>query len=170
MGTLSAGDARRMAGISDALEITRETANRIDDGRRTQTVTLGQLDQAIGDLAARLEQPGENDRDLASRLAEFSALAETIADISRALSIESNADAGEDLVFWAEAVCAAIESHSREFSGDAMKICTDHLLSLAKRARTMALEMEFGFLLDKDRKLLSIGYLASEGQLQFQLL
>ena len=46
-----------------------------------------------------------------------------------------------------------------------MEICADRLLSLAKRARTMALEMEFGFLLDKDRKLLSIGYLASEGQL-----
>ena len=36
------------------------------------------------------------------------------------------------------------------------------LLSLEKAARATALEMEFDFLLDKDRKLLSIGYLASE--------
>ena len=55
-------DARCLAGIADALEITRETANRIDDGRRTQTVTLRQLDQAIEDLATRLEQHGETDR------------------------------------------------------------------------------------------------------------
>ena len=156
---------RRMTGIADALEITRETANRIGDGRRTQTVTFGQLDRAIEVLAVKLKQPAENDRDVASRLAEFAVLAETIADISRALSIESNADAGEDLVFWAGAVCAAIESHGRDFTGDVMEICTDRLLSLAKCARSMALEMEFGFLLDKDRKLLSIGYLASEGQL-----
>ena len=154
---------RRMTGIADALEITREMANRIGDGRRTQTVTFGQLDRAIEALAVKLKQPVENDRDVASRLAEFAVLAETIADISRALSIESNADAGEDLVFWAGAVCAAIESHGRDFTGDVMK--TDRLLSLAKCARSMALEMEFGFLLDKERKLLSIGYLASEGQL-----
>ena len=95
----------------------------------------------------------------------FAVFAETIADISRALSIESNADAGQDLVFWAEAVCAAISSHRRDDAADAIEACADRLLSLAKRARIMALEMEYGFLLDKDRKLLSIGYLASEGKL-----
>jgi cyclic beta-1,2-glucan synthetase len=158
-------DECRMTGIVDALEVTRETANQMGDKRRTQTVTFSQLDHAIEVLAAKLMQPAEKDQSVASRLAEAAVLAETLADISRALSIESNADAGQDLVFWAEAACAAIDSHRRDFAGDAMDICSHRLLSLAKQARTMALEMEFGFLFDKDRKLLSIGYLASEGQL-----
>jgi cyclic beta-1,2-glucan synthetase len=157
-------DERRLAGIADALEIVRETANRIGDARRTQTVTLRQLDQAIEGLSTRLGR-SERDGDIAARLTEFAGLAETIADMSRALSIESNADAGQDLVFWAEAVCRAIESHRRDCSGDATETRAARLLSLANRARTMAHEMEFGFLLDNDRKLLSIGYLASEGQM-----
>ena len=56
-------------------------------------------------------------------------------------------------------------SHRRDFTGDGPGVCEDRLRSLAKRARAMALDMEFGFLLDQDRKLLSIGYLASEGQI-----
>jgi cyclic beta-1,2-glucan synthetase len=154
-------DDRRLTGIADALEIARETANRIGDGRRTQTVTLGQFDQAIGTLAVLLGEPAEKERDVASRLAEFAVMADTIADMARALSMESNADAGQELVFWAEAVCAAIESHIRDFASG--ELCADRLLALAARARTTALAMEFGFLLDTDRKLLSIGYLASEG-------
>jgi cyclic beta-1,2-glucan synthetase len=157
------GSDRRLAGIADALEIARETANRIDEGRRTQTVTLSQFDQAIGALAVSLREPAEQDRDIASRLAEFAILAETIADMARALAMESSADVGQDLVFWAEAVCAAIASHARDFAGDGT--CAERLLALATHARTTALAMEFGFLLDTDRKLLSIGYLASDGRL-----
>ena len=41
----------------------------------------------------------------------------------------------------------------------------ERLPALEKAARAMALAMEFGFLLDNDRKLLSIGYLVSEGTL-----
>ncbi len=160
--------ARCPAGIADALEIVRETARRIGDGRRTQTVTLRQLDQSIEALAVKLRQPFRNDQNvLVHRIGEFAILAETIADISRALSIESNAEVGQDLVFWAEAVCTAIESHNRDFTCGDLENCAERLLSLAKRARATALEMEFGFLLDKDRKLLSIGYLASEGQIDF---
>ena len=163
----SLNGARCLTGISDALEITRDTANRIGDGRRTQTVTFPQLNQAIEAFAVKLGQPAENEQNIMLRLGEFAIMAETIADMSRALSIESNADAGQDLVFWAEAVCAAIESHVRDFSGDEMASWADRLRSIARQARATALEMEFGFLLDKDRKLLSIGYLASEGQIDF---
>ena len=41
--------------------------------------------------------------------------------------------------------------------------CIARLHAVAQTSREMALEMEFAFLLDDDRKLLSIGYLASEG-------
>ena len=38
--------ASRLAGIGDALDLAREEAGRLNDGRRTQTVTWRQLDDA----------------------------------------------------------------------------------------------------------------------------
>ena len=45
-------DARRLAGIADALDLAREEAGRLNDGRRTQTVTWRQLDDALAALTA----------------------------------------------------------------------------------------------------------------------
>ena len=45
-------DERRLAGVADALELMREEADRLRDGRRTQTVTWRQLDDALALLAA----------------------------------------------------------------------------------------------------------------------
>ena len=44
------------------------------------------------------------------------------------------------------------------------------LLALAELASTISAEMEFGFLLDPDRQLLSIGYLGGRGQPRSELL
>ena len=49
-------DERRLAGIADALELMREEAGRLRDGRRTQTVTWRQLDEALAVLAANLRR------------------------------------------------------------------------------------------------------------------
>jgi cyclic beta-1,2-glucan synthetase len=157
--------AGRFAGIVDALELAREEADRIGDGRRTQTATWRQLEEAIASLTVDLRQPLNNHANTAERLLEFAIRAETIADIARVLSIESGKDAGSDLVFWADAVGHAIGSHSRDFEKSEPTSSSDRLSALSKAARAMALEMEYGFLFDEDRKLLSIGYLASEGKL-----
>ena len=157
--------AGRLAGVADALLMAREEASRINDGRRTRTVTWRQLDEAIENLAIDLRQHQQVDTRITDRIASFTVRAETIADISKALSSEIGSDAGSDLVFWTDAVCRAIKSHSRDFSGSEGVTSSGRLSTLAKSARAMGLEMEYGFLFDEDRKLLSIGYLASEGKL-----
>ena len=161
----SFSDMGRFAGIADALELTREEANRMSDGRRTQTVTWRQLDEAIATLASELHQLPQDNDSLANRLARFSHHAETIVDISRALSLRAERAIVRTLVFWANAVRHAIRSHSRDFGETEQANSARRVLVLAKGTRTMALEMEYGFLLDEDRKLLSIGYLASEDKL-----
>lgn len=161
----SLNDASRLAGIADALELTREEANRMSDGRRTQTVTWRQLDEAIAILAKDLRHIPKTHEAMAERLAKLAVSAETIVDISKALSIESGTGDESDLVFWADAVGNGIRSHSRDFAEPEPARTADRLSALAKGARAMALEMEYGFLLDEDRKLLSIGYLTSEGKL-----
>ena len=158
-------DARRLAGIADALEIARKEANRVSDGRRTGTVTWRQLGEAIETLAIDLRQGQQDPASISKRLADFTFRAETIADISKALSSESGKDIDSDLVFWADAVCRAIKSHSRDFGDSPPAISAVRLSTLAKRVRAMALEMEYRFLFDEERKLLSIGYLSSEGKL-----
>jgi cyclic beta-1,2-glucan synthetase len=158
-------DTVRLAGIADALELTRQEADRVSDGRRTQTVTWRQLHEAIAILAIDLRKAPESHQGMPERLAGFAVRAETIADICMALCVETGKGAEADLVFWAEAVRRAIASHSRDFVESETATSAVRLEILAKQTRTMALEMEYGFLFDEDRKLLSIGYLASEGKL-----
>ena len=96
--------ARRLAGIADAIALTREEASRLRDQRRMQTVTWRQLDDALAGLAA--EAAREPDEDMAPRLAALAAGAETVADIARAFAIERGDDVGADMLFWAEAARA----------------------------------------------------------------
>jgi len=156
-----------LAGIADALDLTRAEAVGLRDGRRTQTVTLRQLDEALAALASdvrRMPLPEEN---LSRRLDHLAAAAETMLDIARALATERGDPAGSDMLFWAQASLDAIDSHRRDLTSDAAAGAelAARLAALEDTARSMALEMEFGFLLDEDRNLLSIGYLMSEGTL-----
>ena len=76
-------------------------------------------------------------------------------------------DTGADMLFWAETTLRAIESHRRDLDGStkAAASLAARLSTLEEAARATALAMDFGFLLDHDRKLLSIGYLVAEGTL-----
>src|SRR5665647_1499944 len=158
-------DARRFAGIADSLELAREEAARMSDGPRTQTMTWRQLEEAIAKLAIDLRQPVPDRVNVAERLAEFARSADAIADISTVLSIESGKGVDSDLVFWTNAVRHAIGSHGRDAADTESANTAARLSALARNARTTALEMQYTFLLDEDRKLLSIGYLVSEGML-----
>ena len=105
--------------------------------------------------------------DLVRQLAGLAVQAETMADIARALANERGDDAGADLLFWAQASVSSIEAHRRDLGQEieAAAPLAARLSILEDTARSMALEMEFGFLLDHERKLLSIGYLVPEAAL-----
>ncbi len=152
--------AQRLAGIADALDLAREATDLLRDGRRTQTVTWHQLDHALTALAAGMRQPEQDDGNLAARLADLAAQAETVADIAAAFASERGDDAGADMLFWLAAARRSIDSHRRDIgqSPDAAAALATRLAALETTARGMALEMGYGFLLDPDRKLLSIGY------------
>jgi cyclic beta-1,2-glucan synthetase len=136
--------AQRLGGISDALDLAREATDQLRDGRRTQTVTWHQLDDALATLAAgarsaRVElaredptrmdpAPGDPARTeppqqdparadneiIAPLLAELAAQAETVADIAAALAAERGDDTGADMLFWIAAARRAIDSHRRD--------------------------------------------------------
>lgn len=62
--------------------------------------------------------------------------------------------------FWVDALKAIVAEHGRDALActQAPQDLTTRLKALAETARHMALAMDFAFLLDRDRKLLSIGY------------
>ena len=160
-------DRQRLAGIGDALELVREAAAPLRDGRRTQAVTWAQFDEARAQLMASVGRPVIDGETTFDRLAELASLSETMADMARVLLAERSDDSGADMLFWVEATQNSIESHRRDLIASAHVSAStqSRLAALVATARSMALAMEFGFLLDPDRKLLSIGCVAPEGTL-----
>ncbi|HSE00793.1 MAG TPA: glucoamylase family protein, partial [Burkholderiales bacterium] len=160
------------AGIEDGIDLTRESSQGLPDDRRTQTITQHQLGEALDALTAALRQdpvlqhpvPTEA---IAARLEELAPQGATMVDIARALASERGDDASAEMLFWAEATLGAIESHRRDIAqtADSIRSLGQRMATLEATARAMAGAMEFGFLLDPERKLLSIGYRVAEGNL-----
>ena len=172
IGQPTAAGPERVAGIEDGLSLTRQALEGLPDDRRTQTITRHQLDGALDALSAALRQhrsrqgqmpPG----DIAARLLELSSHATTMVDIAQTLASERGDEAGAEMLFWTEATQRSIESHRRDLmqSADAAHSLERRLATLEVAARAMAGAMEFGFLLDPERRLLSIGYRVADGSL-----
>jgi cyclic beta-1,2-glucan synthetase len=111
--------------------------------------------------------------------------AETISDPERAFQIEelalslvttvqivseSDSDTYSDLAFWVNAILTAVRAFLSEIEAETTAFYPDP--SLANRldavenlVRTFAQAMDFAFLLDPERKLLSIGYRETAGTL-----
>ncbi|WP_085315555.1 GH36-type glycosyl hydrolase domain-containing protein [Derxia lacustris] len=77
------------------------------------------------------------------------------------------AERSPDPRYWHDAAHRSAAEHSRDehLRHDEAQLLAQRLASLAARARAFALAMDFAFLLDRDRKLLSIGYSAADNRL-----
>ena len=142
--------ARRFSGVADALDITRAECARLRDGRKTQTVTLHQLDDALAAVGSALQQASLSQVDCQAQLAGLRANVETMVDIASALAAERGDASGADMLLWARAVLSSIEAHCHDLAqaADAALAQKERLAVLESLARSMALAMEFGFLLD----------------------
>nr|WIE91350.1 glucoamylase family protein [Mesorhizobium sp. WSM4875] len=164
-GDLSA--AARLKGIDDALDIMVNEVNKLRDGRRTDTVTWRQLDDAITLLAADLHRPLAAPEEMAERLSALATSVETLVDITQALALERAEDGSAEMLFWTRAIRNSIASHKRDLdgSGPTAAEMSLRLGAIGETARTLAMAMEFDFLLDRQRMLLSIGFLVTEGRM-----
>jgi len=164
---LTPTSAQRLSGIADALDLAREATDQLRTGRRTQTVTWHQLDDTLTALTAGVRQAAVDGESIAERLTDLAAQAETVADIAAAFASERGDNTGADMLFWMQAVRRSIESHRRDVdqSPDTATALAARLATLEAAARGTALAMGYSFLLDHDRKLLSIGYQVHEGAL-----
>ena len=92
---------------------------------------------------------------------------ERVASLLQAIPKNATAISRDGLLYWVAATNQAIQSHLRDgqrLEGLALAD-VQRLLAIEARARELAMAMDFAFLLDPRRKLLSIGYLVHEDAL-----
>ena len=181
-----------LAGIGDALTLTRAAAATIGDAR-SLTLTRRHLDEAlvfpdgVGALASSSPSAWS------STLDQLSAYTHTLADVAAALIEERGETDDGELGTWIAAARRAVMSHSRDLellqlptgvagfptiaelsdppdptTGDGSAEATTimrRLTAIADLAQQLFREMDFSFLFDHTRKLFSIGYRVGEGTL-----
>jgi cyclic beta-1,2-glucan synthetase len=152
----------RLAGIVDALSVLGEELESLRDRRRTETVTWRQLDESVAHLLAETCRESPDGEGLSARLAALAASSEMLVDLARGFASERGEDAS-GMLFWAQAVCAAVAGHQRDLAS--LDDLAARFSAVGRRAREMALAMEFGFLLNKERLLLSVGFVVRDGAL-----
>jgi cyclic beta-1,2-glucan synthetase len=155
-----ATESRLAQGAADSLELAFEALRTLPDDRRSHLVAPRELAQAIEALAAQMPL-------LPKGLEKVLAEAASLVDLARTLASERGDPASAELLYWTEAAQRTITSHARDITAT-----SDVIASLDRRlrdaeagARAMAEAMEFGFLFDGTRRLLSIGYIVTEDRL-----
>ncbi|HEY1167524.1 MAG TPA: glucoamylase family protein [Candidatus Limnocylindrales bacterium] len=185
--------AAALAGIGDAIALTREAAGAIGEDRRSQTLTRRHLDEAL-ELSAGASAAVPVTPELwVACLGELSAHVRTLTDVVAALTAERGEGADGELVTWAEAARLAVNSHVRDLAllqpppqvtafptiaelsdppvretGDrspAAAMLVRRLQAIADQAQQLFRETDFSFLFDPTRKLFSIGFRVRDGTL-----
>ncbi|HEY0205912.1 MAG TPA: glucoamylase family protein, partial [Acetobacteraceae bacterium] len=147
------GDASWRAGLADTVGLADAEVVRLT-GTGAPPPGLRAVGAALAAIDARLAAP-------VGDLSGLDADTRTAAALAQALAADQ--PGATDLAFWAAALHRTAESHRKDPAGPA--VLAPRLLAIEQAARSMALAMEFGFLRNGERKLLSIGYLADEGAL-----
>jgi len=155
------------AGTRDALLLVREAQHALPAHLATHYGAWPQFEEQFEAIASLLRGIDESGLDDAARLEVLADHAATLVDIVRTLWSEGFDGACDDLLFWSEATQRSIESwrHDVTQTRDAALVMQARLATVETTARTIANAMEFGFLVDPQRRLLSIGYRAADGTL-----
>lgn len=164
----AAPSPQRWQGIADNLDLVRDTLQKLPKNRRTQTITQVELESALDGLALALRQTAVLENEQASdHFQQLKNQAANMTDMVRTLAGERGDEASADMLFWAEAAQRLMEHHQQEATQtpDARRWINHRLATVEAMARHLTEAMEFGFLLDKDRKLLSIGYSVHDDRL-----
>jgi cyclic beta-1,2-glucan synthetase len=145
------------SGMLDTLEQMRDVAQALNADHRNYGISPRRLDTALDALRGSLESIDTRD----STAALTSVLLETdaIHDIVQALCDERPEGGNAPLIQWSDMLRANVMSLQRDIQmGAEAEPLAARLNSLAHRTLVIALRMDFGFLVEPERLLLTIGY------------
>ncbi|MBS9477132.1 GH36-type glycosyl hydrolase domain-containing protein [Ancylobacter radicis] len=149
-----------LAGMGDALALAREALAALPGAASPQ----GQgLTDALDEIEAQLN--GAQALEVMTPV--LKRLVDKAARLAREMAPATGDDPSTDIAYWIEALGRTASAHESDRLRHAQADDDDtaaRLTALAATARAMAMGMDFAFLLDPERKLLSIGYsLADNG-------
>ena len=147
-------------GMADNLQLAREAYDALPAAR-------GERGQQLAAILDEVETKLNGAQAIEALFPTLKRLTEKAAKVAHEVVPTVDADGAPDLIFWIEALKQAVAEHARDrqLIAAAAQVLTLRLNALAATARAMALAMDFAFLLDSDRKLLSIGYSRADNSL-----
>lgn len=121
----------------------------------------------LNELLEQVETQLDGTQAMAMLMPALKRLTEKCAGIAHDILPATGDDSLADLAFWMEALRKTVAEHEQDRVQriDAPDLLRTRLNALAGLAREMALGMDFAFLIDEERKLLSIGYSQDENRL-----
>jgi len=156
-------DRSALNGIEDTALLVQLSAIVAAGDARRISASRERLAGALDAVTSAVREPPRDAAEWVSRLTTLKARAQAVLDIVRTLVDEDAQSAQTDVLVWAEALCATVESHARDL--DIPETLVRRLTMLARNTRAMVGAMDFGFLFDPMRKLLAIGYRVTDGSL-----
>ena len=156
------GDARAgLEGIEDILDVLAEDLAAIPNDRRSLRPLRKQFDLQVETLRKSIRKAAETPETITMRLIEFAVQAANIHATTMNIAAELNTPQAVQLLRWADTLRETIESHFSD-APVVQGALKKRLEALIRETHDLALAMEFGFLLDPQRLLLSIGYRVAE--------
>jgi len=156
-------DRSALVGIEDTVLLVHLSVARAAGDARLGPASHGHLADVLDAVTAAVREPPRDSAEWGSRLATLMVRAQAVLATARTLVDEDPGHAPTDVVVWAEALCATVESHIRDL--DMPETLVRRLTILARNARAMVAAMDFDFLFDPMRKLFAIGYRVTDGSL-----
>jgi len=151
--------AHARTGVLDHLQLARQAMATLpaasgEEGRQVEAI-LDEIDAGMNGPAG------------GAMPAALKRLADKAAKSARGLLPAAGDEAGSDVMFWLEGASRALYEHGRDRAqlAEAPLQLGARLKLIAHEAREMALAMDFAFLMDPERKLLSIGYSLADNRL-----
>lgn len=154
-------------GIGDVAGILSENLKSLPDDRKTVRPLRRRLEERIAGFASALAAVKREHEFASIRIINLSVLARDIQKLAVNLDHEVGSPQSGEVVRWTEYLVAACEAHIADttFDHSTLELMRKRLAVLRDKARSLAFAMDFTFLYNKDRRLLSIGYRAEENEL-----
>ena len=154
-------------GILDAVGVLEDTLAALPDDRRQIRPLRHRLSDRIAGMRRAVDIVRNEPETAAIRTINLAVLSGDIRKLASAIHAEIGSPGSEILLLWAGKLETTCEAHVSDSHIDERGVETlrAKLRDIHRRSRQFAFEMDFGFLLRQDRKLLSIGYRVDDHQL-----